>query len=251
MAQRRHHYERSFEAYLRARRTPYVSVNEARRALLPPKAKVEAVRSRDGKPVSLKSFDFVIYGSPSNLLVEIKGRKVGRGSGGGSGGATRSQLQSWVTLDDVAALDRWQSLFGDGFRSVFVFVYWCDEQPPDALFQEVFEHEGRWYAVRAVLLDDYREAMVTRSARWRTVHVPSAEFERISAPLTSASPGGPSRVTSAPALQREIGRALGRRAGSAGVGSAGGASPGVASPNLARTGSRSLLGRAAGGSIGA
>lgn len=35
MAQRRHHYEQAFEAFLRDQRIPYVSVNEAKKALLP------------------------------------------------------------------------------------------------------------------------------------------------------------------------------------------------------------------------
>lgn len=211
MATARHHYERSIEAYLRARRTPYVSVNEARRALLPPKAKLEASDPSTGETVSLKSFDFVVYGSPFNLLVEVKGRKVPRSRGPSP--ATRSQLQSWVTRDDMVALDRWQQLFGGDFRAAFVFVYWCERQPPDALFQEVFEHESRWYAVRAVLVDDYRREMKTRSEQWNTVHVPSEAFERISAPLASASPDVPRRISSAPCLQRELRKSVRRFAG--------------------------------------
>lgn len=35
MAQRRHHYEQAFEAYVRQERIPYVAVNEAKKALLP------------------------------------------------------------------------------------------------------------------------------------------------------------------------------------------------------------------------
>ncbi|MEO1715906.1 MAG: HYExAFE family protein [Planctomycetota bacterium] len=211
MATARHHYERAIEAYLRARRTPYVSVNEARRALLPPKAKLEATDTATGESVSLKSFDFVVYGSPFNLLVEVKGRKVPGSSGAAA--ATRSQLQSWVTRDDVVALERWQGLFGGDFRSAFVFVYWCERQPPDALFQEVFEHESRWYAVRAVLLDEYKREMKTRSERWRTVHVPTDAFERISGPLASASPGMPRRISSTPRLQAEISKSVRRRFG--------------------------------------
>ncbi|MEL6499579.1 MAG: HYExAFE family protein [Planctomycetota bacterium] len=211
MATARHHYERAIEAYLRARRTPYVSVNEARRALLPPKARLQATDAESGEAVSLKSFDFVVYGAPYNLLVEVKGRKVPASARPAA--ATRSQLQSWVTRDDVVALERWQGLFGGDFRSAFVFVYWCERQPPDALFQEVFEHDSRWYAVRAVLLDTYRLEMKTRSERWRTVHVPTDAFERISGPLASASPGLPRRISSTPRLQAEISRSVRRRLG--------------------------------------
>ncbi|MEM7623512.1 MAG: HYExAFE family protein [Planctomycetota bacterium] len=211
MATARHHYERAIETYMRARRTPYVSVNEARRALLPPKAKLEASDAATGTTVSLKSFDFVVYGLPFNLLVEVKGRKVARSASPSP--ATRSKLQSWVTEEDVRGLDRWQRLFGDDFRAAFVFVYRCERQPPDALFQEVFEYQSRWYAVRAVLLDDYRREMKTRSPQWKTVHVPTEAFERISGPLASASPDVPRRISSVPRLQQDLSRSVRKRFG--------------------------------------
>src|SRR5262249_27780249 len=137
-----------------------------------------------GTTVALKSFDFVIYGEGRNLLVDIKGRRVARrgriGADGGSGRITtaaRSRLESWVTEDDIESLKHWQVLFGEGFSAAFVFVYWCEEQPPDALFQEVFEYRGRWYALRAVRLEEYVASMKPRSARWRTVDVPATLFE--------------------------------------------------------------------------
>ena len=144
MGQSRHHYEQALEAHLRARRIPYISVNEARRTLLPADADLSIAdpASESGRRVALKSFDFVIYGEPTNLLVDVKGRKVKAGSPG--------RLESWVTEDDVEALTRWEQLFGEGFRAAFVFIYWCEDQPADALFQEIFEHRGRWYAVRSV-----------------------------------------------------------------------------------------------------
>lgn len=192
MAQRRHHYEQAFEEYLRARRIPYVAVNEARKALLPSAAPPSATGP------ALKSFDFVIYGESVNLLIEIKGRKVarcprprpspqsareGRSAPLFPAPARRGRLESWVTEDDIASLTAWQGLFGQGFEAAFVFVYWCDEQPPDGLFQEILDHRGRWYAVRAITLGAYTSAMRPRSTRWRTVHVPTAAFERLSQPL--------------------------------------------------------------------
>jgi len=188
MGHRRHHYEVAFEGFLRDRRIPYVSVNEARKALLPERA---ALTVADGeKTDNLKSFDFVIYGDGANLLVEVKGRKIGRPSGApGTRMPTRSQLQSWITRDDVDSLGKWETLFGDGFEAVILFVYWCDDSPPDGLFQEVFVHRDRWYALRAVRLADYREHMKTRSERWKTVFVPTDQFERISQPF--APPPGP------------------------------------------------------------
>lgn len=47
MAQRRFHYEQAFEYYLRSKKIPYVSVDEAKKAIHGPK--------------KLKSFDFVVY----------------------------------------------------------------------------------------------------------------------------------------------------------------------------------------------
>ncbi len=202
MAHRYQHYELAFERYLRSRRIPYVAVDEARKALLPTdhSLRVSTIDAPEGtSPAShaLKSFDYVIYGPGSNLLVEVKGRRVARPPRGTlPERATsalglfprpmRSQLQSWVGLDDVESLKIWQQLFGPEFRAAFVFVYWCEEQPPDGLFQETFVEGGCWYAVRAAMLDDYARVMKTRSPRWRTVHVRTDDFERISHPLTPA-----------------------------------------------------------------
>jgi len=185
MAQRRSEYERAFEAHLRELGVPYVSVNEARRALLPEGARLglglELPSRDDGRKATLKTFDFVVYGPDTHLLVDVKGRKIGARRASGS--CSPGRLESWVTEDDVASLGVWESVFGEGFRSAFVFLYRCEAQPPAALFQEVFEHQGRWYAVRAVWLDAYREAMRPRSVRWRTVHIATEAFERISQPL--------------------------------------------------------------------
>lgn len=178
MAQRRHQYERAFEAYLRSRRIPYVAVNEARKAIVPPGVPFRV--KTDAGQEALKSFDFVVYGSSTNLLIEIKGRRLAAPSG--RAGAT-ARLESWVTLDDVESLGRWQELFGFGFEACFVFVYRCEQQPPDGLFQEVFEHAGSWYMLRAVLLPQYVQAMRTRSPRWRTVNLTSGDFERLSQPF--------------------------------------------------------------------
>ncbi|MFN0134125.1 MAG: HYExAFE family protein [Phycisphaerales bacterium] len=182
--QRRHHYEQAFEQYLRARRVPYVAVDEARRALLPDSARL-TVADADGSR-AIKSFDMVLYGPTDNLLVEIKGRRIvpgRRGSPDRPTRATRSTLQSWVTLEDVQSLRTWEVLFGEGFVGAFLFVYWCDEQPPLPLFEEIFEFRGRWYAIRCITLREYEGAMRTRSQRWKTVHVPTAAFERASRPL--------------------------------------------------------------------
>jgi hypothetical protein len=185
MTQRQHHYEQAFEDYLRARRIPYVAVDEAKKALLPdPNA---SFRSMTPGP-ALKSFDFVVYGQGQNLLIEIKGRKVTRRLSSTARTNIPGRFENWVTLDDITSLQRWEQLFGPEFHAAFVFVYWCDDQPPDALFQEMFECRGRWYTLRSAKVRDYTGVMKIRSPRWRTVDVPPALFERISAPFAPPQP---------------------------------------------------------------
>jgi hypothetical protein len=168
MAQRRFHYEQAFEHYLRANRVPYVAVDEAKKSLLP-----------KGAPArSLKSFDFVVYGPERNLLVDVKGRMFGSRAAPSS--LSDRRFENWVTREDVDGLSEWQRLFGSGFEAVFVFVYCLRQQPPDALFEEVFAHGDRWYVLREVALAAYREQMVQRSMKWGTVHVPRDAFSRIS-----------------------------------------------------------------------
>ena len=177
MARRQHHYERAFGCYLRDQRLPYVAVNEARRALLPPSTQLTLNNDKN-----IKNFDFVVYNqsdeSHQNLLVEIKGRRLPR-LRKADGTPSKPRLESWVTLDDVSALTDWQSLFGPKYTPVFVFVYWCDDVPPDGLFAEVFAYQSRWYTLRAVTLEEYKSHMTPRSAKWRTVNLPSKDYERL------------------------------------------------------------------------
>ncbi len=187
MVQRRFHYEKAFEHYLRTNHIAYIAVDEAKRTLLRPDQQAAA-------PRRLKAFDFVVYTESSNQLIDVKGRKcrvikkkkpnqntlldiapertrVGR-------------LDSWVTLDDVESLTKWEELFGNGFKAYFVFLYWCESQPADALFQEIFSFDDRWYALRSVPVDLYQKHMKQRSAKWGTVDIPVRDFEVISSPVT-------------------------------------------------------------------
>lgn len=199
MAQRHHHYELAFERFLRFHRVPYVAVNEARKTL---------IRHRD-IPIddSLKSFDFVLYGRP-NLLAEIKGRRV----------PPSGRLDPWATRQDVDDLLEWEALFGDGFRACLVFAFWCDSPPssfalgstpcsgpnsapssatgrrqePRVGFEDIFEHNQRWYALRAIAAADYAAHMRTRSQRWDTVHIPTGIFAALSSDLLDLRPDEPS-----------------------------------------------------------
>lgn len=208
MTQRRHHYEVAFEDFLRSRRIPYVAVDEAKKALLPVAAHGAFRSPRSG---AVKSFDFVLYGESTNLLVEVKGRRIATRARPPTPqrvtdrlrlhrAPARSALQNWVTRDDVESLRTWERLFGGGFEAVFVFVYWCDEQPPDALFQEVFENRGKWYALRSVTVGEYARSMKPRSERWRTVHVPTRAFEQISRPFAPGTDPAGTEVYRGPML---------------------------------------------------
>ena len=173
---------------------PYLAVDEARRTLLPAPAHHDAT--------AIKSFDFVVYGRSDNLILDVKGRKVTRPP---SSSGRWSTLQNWVTREDVESLRAWRTLFGEGFEAAFVFVYWCAEQPPDGLFQEVFAHRDRWYAVRTVSLPDYEANMRVRSERWGSVHGPCATSNASAAHSAPAEPTTPPRE---PRLHPRLGRTV-------------------------------------------
>lgn len=171
----------------------------------------------DGTWGALKSFDFVVYAAGRNLLVDIKGRRFGgrkaagsiagnvtrdsfemtktagpaspsarNGSGGGSGtGRGGGRFENWVTMEDVTSLQRWERLFGPSFRATFVFIYALCRQPPDTLFEEIFEFRGTWYALREIDLGDYARTMVNRSSRWGTVQVPQDQARRMVRPFAA------------------------------------------------------------------
>jgi len=185
MANRRFHYDRAFEHYLRANAIPYIAVDEAKRALATAGGHQAQRRPAAGSqkadvdfrgPQKLKSFDFVVYSKRHrNLLIDVKGRK--------HAGKTGRAFQNWVTRDDVDCLARWAQIFGPDFEPAFAFLSWCDAQPPDALFHEVFAYGERWYAVLAVRLADYTRHMRDRSAKWDTVSIPAKAFTELSQPL--------------------------------------------------------------------
>jgi len=85
----------------------------------------------------------------------------------------------------VRSLSAWAELFGDGFAAGLVFVYWCDAPLTGALFEETFEHDGRWYALRAAPLARYAQRMRQRSPKWRTVDLAPTDFDRVSRPLAA------------------------------------------------------------------
>ncbi len=161
MADRKVHYEAAFEAFLRGRAIPYVAVDEAKKAIF--------------RNATLKSFDFVVYSkNGSNLLVDVKGRQARARQGAVS-------LQTWATEQDVADLIQWQQVFGEGYKSIFAFVYWID--PPVVPDKGMFTHQDRWYLMLGVELPEYQASMRRRSAEWQTVAVPAAEFRSLARPI--------------------------------------------------------------------
>ncbi len=162
MVLRHNHYERAFEAYLRDRRMPYVAVDESKKALF--------------SGSRLKSFDFVVYSKNGpNLLVDVKGRRA----------LNNGSLQTWATRRDVDDLYQWERVFGDGFQAVFAYAFEIDPvlAPPPGHFKNVYKDQERHYLMLGISLRNYRDGMSTRSARWDTVNVATAEFRQWSKPM--------------------------------------------------------------------
>jgi hypothetical protein len=166
MANRDNHYEAAFEEFLRSRGVPYVAVDEAKRSLL-----------SDGN--SIKSLDFIVstHGG-TTWLVDVKGRRFP------SGDIQKQYWKNWSTRDDLQSLARWETLFGDAFRGLFVFAYDVlgDRAPLPA--EELFEFRGSLYGFVAVPLADYAGHARPISPRWDTWAMPAAEFRRFAQPLT-------------------------------------------------------------------
>ena len=163
MADRTVHYEAAFEAFLRARKTPYVAVDEAKKALF--------------ANARLKSFDFVVYSkSGPNLLVDVKGRSCRNRT-------ARAGFETWATEQDVNDLLEWEQVFGEGFKAVLAFVYWIE--PPLLPEPGMFEFRDRWYLLMGIDLGEYRQHMRRRSAKWETVCLPAADFRALARPLES------------------------------------------------------------------
>jgi len=167
MANRLIHYEAAFEDFLRSRGTPYVAVDEAKKALF-----AEA---------ALKSFDFVVYSAAgANLLVDVKGRKfpyVSRGR--------KRYWENWVEQDDLTALARWQEIFGAGFQAVLVFAYLLGDPGEAAKFVDVHLFRQEFYGFLAVPCELYGDHSRLRSPSWRTFSMPTGLVRELAAPATS------------------------------------------------------------------
>lgn len=161
------HYEAAFESFLRERGTPYVAVDEAKRALF--------------GGVSLKSFDFVVYsGSGVNLLVDVKGRKFPY--------VTRGQhryWENWVDDEDLRNLSTWEEVFGRDFQGMLVFTYALGDPRHAASFTDVHSFRDELYAFVGLPAELYARHSRRRSPSWQTVHMPTGLFRELLAPVSA------------------------------------------------------------------
>ena len=184
---RSNHYEAAFEAYLRARRLGYVAVDETHRASL------------DDEPV--KSLDFVVYGpGGAKLLVDVKGRRFP----GGPKDRPRRVWESWSTREDIDGLGRWAERFGPEYLGLLVFAYRILPTVRLPLgTHDLFFWRNRTYLFRAVPVDDYRRHMRTRSPRWGTVMLASADFRALVRPFRHYTDTKPSAAGGQPSAKAE------------------------------------------------
>lgn len=163
MAKRTNHYDVAFEDFLRLVRRPYVAVDETRRALY------------GGD--SLKSMDFLVYSQAEvNLLVDVKGRRFPPGS---------CSWENWAMRDDISSLLEWESIFGNGFRSMLVFAYQVSSPKEMAYHDLTWEFRRKRYAFYGVWTEDYARCMTNRSSSWQTVSLRAGDFRRLRLPILS------------------------------------------------------------------
>ena len=169
MTIRRNHYEVAFEEYLRSLRTPYVAVDETRRALIGHR--------------SLKSLDFIVHPAEQvNLLVDIKGRRYP--SGGSIPSSKKGhKWENWATDDDISSMLQWNNVFGDEFRSILIFAYDILDEQFLTDFDDWFIYREKTYAFFGVWADEYAIAMRTRSQSWETVSLPSQVYRELRQPI--------------------------------------------------------------------
>jgi hypothetical protein len=175
---RSNHYEAAFEGYLQAQRYCYVAVDETRRATL--------------GTMSVKNLDFIVHGQGNHrLLIDVKGRRFPAGTEE----RPRHVWECWSTRDDIQGLAQWETLFGPGYQGLLVFVYHvlpCVNLPDDV--DDLWTFRGRRYLARAVLGEDYRSHMRTRSPRWGTVTLARASYRDLVQPFRAFTLG-PQAVT--------------------------------------------------------
>ena len=135
------------------------------------------------KPVyensELKSFDFLLCPRcGKKIIAEVKGRRF---RGKTFEGLTN--LECWVTTDDVDGLAAWQKTLGPDYDAAFIFAYNVQNVDVDFDGREVFGLNDDRYLFLAVRLADYIKYMKQRSPRWKTVNLPADKFRLCAAPV--------------------------------------------------------------------
>ena len=167
MSRRHIHYEAAFEDYLRSQGTPYLPVDEQKRAIF--------------SGAKVKSFDFLIYRpNGCTCLIDVKGRKFPSGSA-----RSRRYWENWITQDDLDGLGKWQDVFGRGFEAALVFAYWLVGTPDRYPTVRIHPFRGQYYAFMYIPLDAYRRHCRVRSPKWKTVTVPGRTFREVAVPIQS------------------------------------------------------------------
>ncbi|MBS0209765.1 MAG: HYExAFE family protein [Planctomycetes bacterium] len=162
MANRDNHYEAAFEALLREQRIPYVAVDEARRAKL--------------GDASMKSLDFIVSTVQGwSWLVDVKGRRF-------PSGRQKQYWRNWSTQDDLASLTRWEHVFGQQSRGLFVFAYLVVGDRAPLPLEQLYCFREQWYGFVAIPLAHYAAHARQLSPRWGTVSMPVREFRQLAAP---------------------------------------------------------------------
>jgi hypothetical protein len=160
------HYELAFENWLIDNQIKYIPIDEHKQP-----------NFTDGK---VKSFDFLLYPlQKPKIMAEVKGRKFT--------GTTLEKMtgfETWVTVEDVDGLVKWQRILGPAYRAVFIFVYLIKKIDVDFNGMEVFDFKADRYVFFTVKLDDYRRFMKRRSPKWQTVTLPADKFRRCAIQIT-------------------------------------------------------------------
>jgi len=154
------HYAQAFQSWLDDNNVKYIEVDQSKRTVFS-KAKI-------------KSFDFLLYPDGQKaVLTELKGRKF---KGDSLIGLTN--LQNWVTADDIKGLINWEKIFGATVgTAAFVFTYMLEKIDVDPDGEEIYHFKDNRYIFLVIQLDDYRESMMVRSPKWKTVYMPAKDFK--------------------------------------------------------------------------
>lgn len=168
MARLHIHYEAAFEDFVRSQSWPYLPVDESRKSVL--------------AGAKVKSFDFIVYPPGRRAwLVDVKGRKFPYDVSGG-----RRYWENWVTREDLKGLQAWETVFGEGYDPVLVFVYWLSGMSGVEAFPSVHSFRGENYAFVFAQASDYAALARTRSPKWETLSVPLRSFRNIIQPVSAA-----------------------------------------------------------------